>query len=610
MPHAPAPSHVRVRLGRRFAMIERPAIIGQKLVVAYGMGTDSTAMLVLLHRQGIRPDAILFADTGSEKRATYDYLPTINAWLASVGFPLVTVVRIASKHASLGANCLTNETLPFVSFHKHTCSQKWKIAAQEKHLNSDRGAALTWAAGMPVVKLIGYDASGADCKRRGKADKATARRHAKGKASKEREVYPLQEAGLTRADCLELIRSAGLPDPGKSACSFCPSMKPAEIVDLAQHEPEKAAEALKIEATAAAGRHGLGKCKGLGIAFNWYEFLRSKHPAILARLEASHDCGQEQRAALARIRAEREPAAPTITTPTTADPVRPVDPPQRIGVHPMSFILHARTLSALAAHFSNLAKAPSVLGCNAKRRASSEVTIQVEEDANGNRFLRMEGNDGTRGLPATANSAVRFPIPDAFAAAHVVDLLSLMGRADALGDIATAGPAPDTHALRRERDAIAAERDALALKLADACTLLDAARQSDHSAELAEARAEVEALKRTVIKLRALVLPPTPDADAADLRDRREAKEAVAQEAQVPAPQPTRRATATDLRPAAPPILAQLRARSDVTVSDDGAAITFHGKQGAGVADALKAAGYKWDHVAHKASQLNRWTRA
>ena len=37
--------------------------MSRPLMVAYGMGVDSTAMLVGLHARGIRPDAILFADT-------------------------------------------------------------------------------------------------------------------------------------------------------------------------------------------------------------------------------------------------------------------------------------------------------------------------------------------------------------------------------------------------------------------------------------------------------------------------------------------------------------------------------------------------------------------
>lgn len=40
------------------------------LVVAYGLGVNSTAMLVEFARRGIRPDLILFADTGGEKPET------------------------------------------------------------------------------------------------------------------------------------------------------------------------------------------------------------------------------------------------------------------------------------------------------------------------------------------------------------------------------------------------------------------------------------------------------------------------------------------------------------------------------------------------------------
>ncbi len=40
------------------------------LVVAYGLGVDSTAMLVEFARLRIRPELILFADTGGDKPET------------------------------------------------------------------------------------------------------------------------------------------------------------------------------------------------------------------------------------------------------------------------------------------------------------------------------------------------------------------------------------------------------------------------------------------------------------------------------------------------------------------------------------------------------------
>jgi 3'-phosphoadenosine 5'-phosphosulfate sulfotransferase (PAPS reductase)/FAD synthetase len=85
------------------------------LVVAYGLGVDSTAMLVEFAHRGIRPDLILFADTGGEKPETYQYLDVIQPFLAKVGFPDVTVVRYQPTRAvydTLEDQCLHTGTLP------------------------------------------------------------------------------------------------------------------------------------------------------------------------------------------------------------------------------------------------------------------------------------------------------------------------------------------------------------------------------------------------------------------------------------------------------------------------------------------------------------------
>lgn len=57
---------------------------------------------------------------------------------------------------------------------------------------------------------------------------------------------------------------------------------------------------------------------------------------------------------------------------------------------------------------------------------------------------------------------------------------------------------------------------------------------------------------------------------------------------------------------AQPAILSILRTRGDVTVAADDSTVVFHGKQGMGVADQLKGAGYKWDVRASK-DGVNRW---
>jgi hypothetical protein len=70
--------------------------------------------------------------------------------------------------------------------------------------------------------------------------------------------YPLREWGLDRAACGRIITAAGLPLPPKSACFFCPSMKPAEIDTLADDHPDYFRLALEMERLYRGGKHFRG----------------------------------------------------------------------------------------------------------------------------------------------------------------------------------------------------------------------------------------------------------------------------------------------------------------------------------------------------------------
>lgn len=197
-------------------------------IVAYGLGVNSTSALIELYNRGLRPDAILFSDTGSEKKETYNYLPVIQQWLEHVGFPSVTTVKYQVKnfknwppYHSLGENCLTNGTLPSLAFGFKSCSIKWKITPQNKWTDKWLPAADCWDAGMKVRKLIGYDAGAKDMKRYA---------HAVGVEDPKYDYwYPLIEWEMDREACKESIRAKGLPVPPKSACFFCPATKPHEV---------------------------------------------------------------------------------------------------------------------------------------------------------------------------------------------------------------------------------------------------------------------------------------------------------------------------------------------------------------------------------------------
>lgn len=203
------------------------------LVVSFGLGVDSLAMLIGMHQRSIRPDLILFADTGSEKPETYDYIPTVRAWLAKVGFPELTLVRYEPKrfkhgeYSSLAGNCLRNATLPSLAFGRKSCSLKWKAAPLDKFVASWAPAKAAWASGQKVRRAIGYDCSGADSKRFA---------HASQKAidPKYQYLYPLREWGWDRKSCIAAITAQGLPVPIKSACFMCPASKTCELKHLSQ----------------------------------------------------------------------------------------------------------------------------------------------------------------------------------------------------------------------------------------------------------------------------------------------------------------------------------------------------------------------------------------
>lgn len=226
------------------------------IAVAYGMGVDSTAMLVGLHQRGIRPDIILFADTGAEKPETYAYEDVMQDWLAHVGFPPIETVRYVPKdfknwppYYTLEDNCLTNGTLPGISFGPATCSVKWKQQPQHTRLKQWRPATDAWSIGMRVTKLIGFDASPTDRRRTYTAGADEDRYY--------QFEYPLQAWGWDRAECQRQIAAAGLPVPVKSSCWFCLAMKPPEVAAL---QPDLLRRIVALEARAAPR---LKSCEGL-----------------------------------------------------------------------------------------------------------------------------------------------------------------------------------------------------------------------------------------------------------------------------------------------------------------------------------------------------------
>ena len=165
-----------------------------------------------------------------------------------------------SRRLTLEDECLKSGTLPSIAYGFKRCSLKHKIGPQEKFCNNYPPCRGVWASGKKVVKFIGYDAG-----EHYRSDKVLLRDLADPKYSK---WYPLMEWGWDRAACIRAIEAADLPQPGKSSCFFCPSMRAEEIIDLREHYPDLFRRALALEDNARAN---LKTVQGLGRNYSWRE---------------------------------------------------------------------------------------------------------------------------------------------------------------------------------------------------------------------------------------------------------------------------------------------------------------------------------------------------
>ena len=223
------------------------------VMVSYGAGTNSTAMLVEMVKRGEIVDCITFADTGGERAETYAYVVMFSAWLKERGYPEIITVKKGGIAETLEENCHRMNMLPSVVYGFKSCSLKYKAEPQEKYANNWQPAKDAWKRGEKVIKCLGFD-----------ADEPHRAKFTEDKKYKWR--YPLLEFDFGRAECIEVIKAAGLPLPGKSSCFFCPNSKPHEILALPRD--------LQDRAIAMERQANLTTMVGLGRTWKWEDLLR------------------------------------------------------------------------------------------------------------------------------------------------------------------------------------------------------------------------------------------------------------------------------------------------------------------------------------------------
>jgi len=182
-------------------------------ILSYGGGVDSTAILALiLAGEMPAPDAVLFADPGAEFPATYATVALARQRCQAAGIRFETVRH---ERDTIQTWLSRNGNLPVMPGGPHVCSLKFKGEVMQRWAEREfPGQAITW--------LIGIEAD----------EEHRTKRFTPPREGPHRFSYPLKDAGLIRADCVEVLRRLWRAPVRKSCCVFCPFMTRPEIAAL------------------------------------------------------------------------------------------------------------------------------------------------------------------------------------------------------------------------------------------------------------------------------------------------------------------------------------------------------------------------------------------
>jgi hypothetical protein len=189
-------------------------------ILSYGGGVNSVALMVLLLRERLPLDGVVFADTGGEVPETYAYLDTTRHYLRAHG---VSFTVVSKRGASLYETAWRRKVFPSAIWRWST--RDFKVGPIYRYYRGLGGHVNQYLA-------IAWDEL--ERMKRSRVDYVTS-------------LFPLVERRMTRADCVALIHDAGLPVPPKSACFFCPFSSLDRWKWLYEAHPDLYARAMALE---------------------------------------------------------------------------------------------------------------------------------------------------------------------------------------------------------------------------------------------------------------------------------------------------------------------------------------------------------------------------
>lgn len=230
-------------------------------ILSFGGGVQTITLAVMSALGDFeRPDAMVFADTGWEPKKTYEHIEWFKEWLKPYGIPLI----VRSK-GNIRADALTGARFASMPVFTKTlwkrkygkrpalykngmlmrqCTNEYKIQVVQKAVREYMGLKKFQRVKEPVEMWLGIS-----------CDEAVRQKPSRIKWITNR--YPLIEKGFFRefnkkilaskVNCLDYLKSKGVPVPPKSACIGCPFHNDTFWDKLKKDSPDEFEDACQFD---------------------------------------------------------------------------------------------------------------------------------------------------------------------------------------------------------------------------------------------------------------------------------------------------------------------------------------------------------------------------
>ena len=218
-------------------------------IISLGAGVQSSTMALMAAHGEITPmpDCAIFADTGAEPKAVYEWLDWLEKQLP---FPIHRVKQGNLEEHSMTAHLskksgkrYVKSIIPFYikapdgssGIAMRKCTTDYKITPITRKVKELCGIG---NGRLPTETLcrswIGISAD-------------EAHRMKPARVPYIKNIWPLIEHNISRNTCLKWMRGKGYPVPPRSACVFCPYHNQAEWKRLKTQDPDSFAHAVAFE---------------------------------------------------------------------------------------------------------------------------------------------------------------------------------------------------------------------------------------------------------------------------------------------------------------------------------------------------------------------------